>query len=47
MRTDDLCNYNPKVDDRSTVNEGSIAPMLTTNNWVYIYIYIYIYYIVQ
>jgi len=41
MRTKDLCNYSPVVDDTSKVNEGSIAPMLTTNTWVHIYIYIY------
>jgi hypothetical protein len=43
MGTEDPCNYSPEVDDTSEVNEGSIAPMLTTNSWAYIYIYIYIY----
>jgi len=43
MRTEDLCNYSPLVDDTSEVNEGSIAPMLTTNSSAYIYIHMYMY----
>jgi hypothetical protein len=39
MRTENLCNYSPEVDDTSKANEGSIAPMLTANSWVYIYTY--------
>jgi hypothetical protein len=37
MRIEDLCNYSLEVKDTSEVNEGSSAPMLTTNNWAYIF----------